>query len=63
MPLLYSTSGPREVTNSATKIGTNGPGPELLVRLAGPRRRALLEDRLRELIRDGSLRADSRLPS
>src|SRR6185503_17487196 len=38
-------------------------GPELLVRLAGPRRRALLEDRLRELIREGSLSADSRLPS
>jgi GntR family transcriptional regulator/MocR family aminotransferase len=33
------------------------------VRLAGPRRRALLEDRLRELIRDGSLGAESRLPS
>jgi GntR family transcriptional regulator / MocR family aminotransferase len=63
MPLLYSRSGPREVTNSATKTGTNGTGPELLVRLAGPRRRALLEDRLRELIRAGSLRADSRLPS
>jgi GntR family transcriptional regulator / MocR family aminotransferase len=38
-------------------------GPELLVRLAGPRRRAHLEDRLRELIREGSLLAESRLPS
>jgi GntR family transcriptional regulator / MocR family aminotransferase len=50
------------VTNQSTEKGTTG-GPELLVRLAGPRRRALLEERLRELVRDGSLPAGGRLPS
>lgn len=38
-------------------------GPELLVRLRGGRRRAQLEDRLRELVRDGTLPAAGRLPS
>jgi GntR family transcriptional regulator / MocR family aminotransferase len=38
-------------------------GPELLVRLRGGRRRAQLEDRLRELVRDGTLAAGSRMPS
>jgi GntR family transcriptional regulator/MocR family aminotransferase len=50
------------MTNSATKSGTSY-GPELLVRLRGGRRRAQLEDRLRELVRDGTLPAGSRLPS
>jgi GntR family transcriptional regulator / MocR family aminotransferase len=51
------------VTNSSTKIDTTVGGPELLVRLAGSSRRALLEDRLRELIRDGTLPSRARLPS
>jgi len=38
-------------------------GPELLVRLRGGRRRAQLEDCLRELVRDGTLAARSRMPS
>jgi GntR family transcriptional regulator/MocR family aminotransferase len=38
-------------------------GPELLVRLRGGRRRAQLEDRLRELVRDGTLAAGSQMPS
>ncbi|HUA73774.1 MAG TPA: PLP-dependent aminotransferase family protein [Solirubrobacteraceae bacterium] len=38
-------------------------GPELLVRLRGGKRRAQLEDRLRELVRDGTLAAGSRMPS
>jgi GntR family transcriptional regulator/MocR family aminotransferase len=38
-------------------------GPELLIRLRGGRRRAQLEDRLRELVRDGTLQAGIRLPS
>jgi len=50
------------VTNSAIKSGTNF-GPELLIRLRGGRRRAQLEDRLRELVRDGTLSAGSRLPA
>jgi GntR family transcriptional regulator/MocR family aminotransferase len=50
------------VTNSATETGTSY-GPELLVRLRGGRRRAQLEDRLRELVRDGTLAADSQMPS
>ncbi len=44
------------MTNLATKTGTNH-GPELLIRLRGGRRRAQLEDRLRELVRDGTLPA------
>jgi GntR family transcriptional regulator/MocR family aminotransferase len=50
------------VTNLATEEGTSY-GPELLVRLRGGRRRAQLEDRLRELVRDGTLGAGSRMPS
>jgi GntR family transcriptional regulator/MocR family aminotransferase len=45
-----------------TESGTSY-GPELLVRLRGGRRRAQLEDRLRELVRDGTLAAGSRMPS
>jgi GntR family transcriptional regulator/MocR family aminotransferase len=50
------------VTSKATKEGTSY-GPELLVRLRGGRRRAQLEDHLRELVRDGTLAAGSRMPS
>jgi GntR family transcriptional regulator / MocR family aminotransferase len=50
------------VTSTATKTGTSY-GPELLVRLRGGRRRAQLEDRLRELVRDGTLAAGERMPS
>ncbi|HEV2975670.1 MAG TPA: PLP-dependent aminotransferase family protein [Solirubrobacteraceae bacterium] len=50
------------MTNLATKEGTSY-GPELLVRLRGGRRRAQLEDRLRELVRDGTLAGGSRMPS
>jgi len=50
------------VTSTATETGTSY-GPELLVRLRGRRRRAQLEDRLRELVRDGTLAAGSRMPS
>jgi GntR family transcriptional regulator/MocR family aminotransferase len=50
------------VTNSGTEIGTSY-GPELLVQLRGARRRAQLEDRLRELVRDGTLAAGAGMPS
>jgi GntR family transcriptional regulator/MocR family aminotransferase len=50
------------VTSVATKSGTSY-GPELLVRLRGGHRRAQLEDRLRELVRDGTLPAAGRMPS
>ena len=50
------------MTSLATESGTSY-GPELLVRLRGGRRRAQLEDRLRELVRDGTLTAHSRMPS
>jgi len=50
------------VASSTTKSGTSY-GPELLIQLRGGRRRAQLEDRLRELVRDGTLPAASRLPS
>jgi GntR family transcriptional regulator / MocR family aminotransferase len=50
------------VTSLATNEGTSY-GPELLVRLRGGRRRAQLEDRLRELVRDGTLDAGTRMPS
>jgi len=50
------------VTSLATETGTSY-GPELLVRLRGGRRRAQLEDRLRELVRDGTLAAGNRMPS
>jgi GntR family transcriptional regulator / MocR family aminotransferase len=50
------------VTSLATETGTSY-GPELLVGLRGGRRRAQLEDRLRELVRDGTLAAGARMPS
>jgi GntR family transcriptional regulator / MocR family aminotransferase len=50
------------VTSYVAETGTSY-GPELLVRLRGGRRRAQLEDRLRELVRDGTLTAGSRMPS
>jgi GntR family transcriptional regulator / MocR family aminotransferase len=50
------------VASSITKTGTSY-GPELLIQLRGGRRRAQLEDRLRELVRDGTLPAGIRLPS
>jgi GntR family transcriptional regulator / MocR family aminotransferase len=50
------------VTSTATEMGTSY-GPELLVQLRGGRRRAQLEDRLRELVREGAVPADVRLPS
>jgi GntR family transcriptional regulator/MocR family aminotransferase len=50
------------VASSTIKTGTSY-GPELLIRLRGGRRRAQLEDRLRELVRDGTLAAGNRLPS
>jgi GntR family transcriptional regulator/MocR family aminotransferase len=43
-------------------MGTS-QGPELLIQLRGGRRRAQLEDRLRELVRDGTLSPGGRLPS
>jgi GntR family transcriptional regulator / MocR family aminotransferase len=50
------------VTSEVIETGTSY-GPELLVRLRGGRRRAQLEDRLRELVRDGTLAAGGRMPS
>ena len=50
------------MTSLVTEEGTSY-GPELLVGLRGGRRRAQLEDRLRELVRDGTLAAGSRMPS
>ncbi len=50
------------MTTSSTLSGTSF-GPELLVELRGSKRRAQLEDRLRELIREGTLPAGTRLPS
>ncbi|HLL93001.1 MAG TPA: PLP-dependent aminotransferase family protein [Solirubrobacteraceae bacterium] len=50
------------MASSTSKTGTSY-GPELLIRLRGGRRRAQLEDRLRELVRDGTLPAGIRLPS
>ncbi len=50
------------MTSLMAESGTSY-GPELLVRLRGGRRRAQLEDRLRELVRDGTLAAGSRMPS
>jgi GntR family transcriptional regulator/MocR family aminotransferase len=61
-PLLYPRGGAQTVTSLATKEGTSY-GPELLVGLRGGRRRAQLEDRLRELVREGTLAAGSRMPS
>ena len=50
------------MTSQAPELGTSF-GPELLVRLRGSRRRAQLEDRLRELVRNGTLLAGTRMPS
>ena len=50
------------MTSLTEKTGTSY-GPELSIQLRGGRRRAQLEDRLRELVRDGVLAAGSRLPS
>jgi GntR family transcriptional regulator / MocR family aminotransferase len=50
------------VTNSTPKAGAS-LGPELLIRLPAGRRRAQLEERLRELVRNGALPAGSRLPA
>jgi GntR family transcriptional regulator / MocR family aminotransferase len=50
------------VTSQTTELGTSR-GPELMIELRGSHRRAQLEDRLRELVRDGTLPAGSRLPS
>jgi GntR family transcriptional regulator / MocR family aminotransferase len=50
------------VTSSALESGTS-IGPELLIQLRGGRRRAQLEDRMRELIRERTLSAGARLPS
>jgi GntR family transcriptional regulator/MocR family aminotransferase len=50
------------VTSQGIESGTSY-GPELLIALRGGRRRAQLEDRLRELIRSGVLPAATRLPS
>jgi GntR family transcriptional regulator/MocR family aminotransferase len=50
------------MTSYATESGTSF-GPELLLPLRGPRLRVQLEERLRHLIRDGTLPAGTRLPS
>jgi GntR family transcriptional regulator / MocR family aminotransferase len=50
------------VTSSVQESGTSH-GPELLIKLRGGRRRAQLEDRLRELVRNGTLPADGPMPS
>lgn len=50
------------MTSLLQKTGTSY-GPELAVQLRGSRRRAQLEDQLRELVREGVLPAGSRLPS
>lgn len=65
MGVTLAQGGSQIMTSSHTKTGTS-EGPELLIRLGRPparRRRAQLEDRLRELVRDGTLPAGSRLPS
>jgi GntR family transcriptional regulator/MocR family aminotransferase len=50
------------VTSSVQESGTR-QGPELLLELRGGRRRAQLEDRLRELVRNGTLLAAAPMPS
>ena len=50
------------MTSTVRESGTSY-GPELLVRLRSGRRRAQLEDRLRELVRDRTLPAGARMPS
>jgi len=62
MPVTLAKGGSQIVSSSTTKTGTSY-GPELLIQLRGGRRRAQLEDRLRELVRDGTMPAGSRLPS
>src|SRR3984893_10887899 len=62
MGATLAQSGAQRVTNTDTITGTSS-GPELLVQLRGGRRRAQLEDRLRELVRDGTLPSRARLPS
>ncbi|HEY2768221.1 MAG TPA: PLP-dependent aminotransferase family protein [Solirubrobacteraceae bacterium] len=48
---------------SSTIVSGTSFGPGLLVELRGSKRRAQLEDRLRELVRDGTLPAGTCLPS
>jgi len=62
MGVTLTQRGPRKVTTQAAKTGTSR-GPELLIQLRGSRRRAQLEDHLRELVRDGTLPAGARMPS
>ena len=62
MALLYPIIGSQIVTTQASKSGTSF-GPELLIQLREGRRRAQLEERLRELVREGVLPAGTRLPS
>jgi GntR family transcriptional regulator / MocR family aminotransferase len=62
MGVTLANGGSQIATNSATKSGTSY-GPELLIELRGGRRRAQLEDRLRELVRNGTLASGTRLPS
>jgi GntR family transcriptional regulator / MocR family aminotransferase len=50
------------MTNLGARSGTTS-GHELLVLLPGEHRRAQLEDRLRQLVREGTLSAGSRLPA
>jgi GntR family transcriptional regulator/MocR family aminotransferase len=62
MPVTLAHGGAQNMASSITESGTSY-GPELLIRLHGGRRRAQLEDRLRTLVREGTLAAGSRLPS
>src|SRR5262249_62240817 len=59
---LYPIIGSQIVTTQPSKLGTSF-GPELLIQLRDGRRRAQLEERLRDLVRDGVLPAGTRLPS
>jgi len=62
MALLYPKIGTQRVTTPPSESGTSF-GPELLIHLRDGRRRAQLEERLRELVREGVLAAGTRLPS
>jgi len=62
MALLYPKIGTQRVTSPLSESGTSF-GPELLIHLRDGRRRAQLEERLRELVREGVLAAGTRLPS
>jgi GntR family transcriptional regulator/MocR family aminotransferase len=62
MPVTLAQGGAQNVASSIIESGTSY-GPELLIRLHGGRRRAQLEDRLRTLVREGTLPAGGRLPS